>query len=48
LRNFDVKNALRSIVENVDEIFQKIEENCHMNNNAKHDHKTILRHLCKI
>jgi len=31
--NFDVKNTLHSyqpIMENIDKIFQKIEENCHV------------------
>jgi len=42
-----LSDALHFIVENVDEIFQKIEENCHMNSYAKH-HKIILKHLCKI
>jgi len=55
LRNFDVKNALRfgrSIVKNVDEIFQKIEENHHVSSHniikeLNFDHKIILRHLRK-
>lgn len=53
--NFDVKDAFRSgrpIVKNVDEIFQKIEENRHVSSYdiAKAlniDHKTVLRHLHK-
>ncbi|KAG5311496.1 SETMR methyltransferase, partial [Acromyrmex insinuator] len=49
-RNFNVKNAYRSgrsIVENVDEIFQKTEENRYMNNydiakKSNIDHKIVL------
>jgi len=39
-------------VENVDEIFQKIEENCHVSSHdiikeLNFDHKIVLRHLRK-
>ena len=50
--NFDVKDIHHSsygrhIVENIDEIYQKIEENCHVSNydiskELSIDHKTVL------